>query len=69
MPRRLPAIGLLTLAACAPPSADNPPPPAEVFIEEASTFTDSETGQEYFCVTTTTNLTECTPTGPTPPAP
>jgi hypothetical protein len=69
MPLRFPALALLTLAACAPPSADTPPPAAEVFIDEASTFTDSETRQEYFCVTTTTNLTECTPTGPTPPAP
>jgi hypothetical protein len=69
MTNRIPALALLTVAACANTSADIPPPPAEVFIEEASTFTDSETGQEYFCVTTTTNLTECTPTGPTPPAP
>ena len=69
MRQHIPALTLLALAACAPPSSGPPLPPADISIEETAAFTDTETGQEYLCVTTSANLTECSPTGPASPAP
>lgn len=61
MPPRLALLMLLpALAGCAP---ETPPPPPTV------TDTTITTDGAYVCVTTSANLTECSPTGNTSPAP
>lgn len=63
MTHRLAAYALLlTLAGCAaPPDAGT--------VTDVATTTNPVTGEEFVCVTTSYDLTECTPMGPSSPAP
>ncbi len=62
MPLRLAAFAfLLTLAGCAtPPDAGT--------VTDVTTTSDPVSGEEFVCVTTSYDLTECSPAGDVQPA-